>query len=148
MARFQRTATKRVSHALRTASGRQRTVLTAMLEGGSGQGMLWSMDNPSTHDGDMEDLGISTDDYAPLPPASGDFHQAIEHAHGTVFDALQEWMLGQRELPDVDTMKRKINSLFYKLITPQHVADDVAGLPGLWRAVRDAGGSYVGNKWW
>ena len=71
MARFQRTATKRVSHALRTASGRQHTVLTAMLEGGSRQGMLWSMDNPSTHDGDMEDLGISTDDYAPLPPASG-----------------------------------------------------------------------------
>lgn len=148
MARFQRTATQRVSQALRTATGRRRTVLSSMLEGDSGQGMLWSRDNPTAHDADLEDLGISTDDYCPLPPASGDFHRVIEHAHGTLFRAFQAWLLRQRTLPEVETMKRKLTSLFYQLITPEHVASDMAKLPGLWRAVREAGGEYVANKWW
>lgn len=147
MRRFQRTAHQRLSDALRTAAGRQRTLLQAMLDGSSGQGMLWSRDNPSTHDVDLEELGISTDDYAPLPPASGDFHRAIEHAHGTVYNAFQAWLLRQRTLPAVETMKKKIAYLFHKLITPAHVRRDVNKLPGLWRAVRAAGGTYVAYKW-
>lgn len=146
MKQLQRCAVQRVAAALPAASGSRRRVLQRMLDGGTGQGMLWSRDNPQTHDVDLEELGITTDDYCPLPPASGDFHCPIEHVHGILASRFQDWLLPQRTLPSVEQMKQQIESLFFQLVTPESVTADVARLPRLWRAVKAAGGGYVGRN--
>lgn len=145
MAQLLRSTRWRVEAALPDAKHWRRVVLRRMLDGGTGQGILWSRDNPSAHEVDLEELGISTDDYCPLPPASGDFHCPIEHVHGTLASSFQAWLLHHRTLPSVEQMKEKIKELFFEVITPASVTADVARLPRLWRAVKEAGGGYVGR---
>lgn len=107
-------------------------------------GFIWSFDNPTTHDADLAPIGIIETDRCELAPASGDMHKCIEHAHGTLQEALLAWAgtsEGQRKTKPSE-LWAKVEELWVEKITPKHVAADVASLPRLWRYIRDNNGDY------
>ena len=150
MRRFKAAAEKKAHEALRTAKGHQKHVLTAMLEGGPGQGMLWSFDNPSIHaKEELEPIGITGADIADLPACSGDMHHVIEHIHGCVcgeHGGFSTWLAHHRKVTDPKVMEKELTRIFYttKAASVKKSVDD---LPGLWRAIVRAKGGYVDYKW-
>lgn len=145
---FKAAAEAKVARELRTATGQRRRVLAQMMSQEPGQGMLWSFDNPNIHSlEELEAIGISPADRAELPAASGDMHRVIEHVHGTLTTHLQSYIAHARPLPAPAKVQDHLRSLFFSKITISHVNDDLDLLPGLWRAIKAAGGAYVDYQW-
>jgi hypothetical protein len=144
MKELQRAAERRLQEELPHARGARRTRLLKLFKGETN--FVWSMDNPIIHTAaDLAPLGISTDDIAPLPPASGDMHRPIEHVHGILERAMQKWLLSNTA-PDVPSLKAALSSLFFSMITADGVSRDVAKLGQLWDAIVAAGGAYVDRR--
>lgn len=142
MRQLQRAADARLQEALLTAKGARRRRLLRLFKGETS--WVWSLDNPPIHTcNDYSELGISTDDWAPLPPASGDMHRVIEHVHGTLTREMQRWLLCNRGQSDMATLQAALTDLFFRHITQEGVDSDVGKLPALWDAVVEAQGSYV-----
>ncbi len=132
MAEFTREAEAKISQHLRTHPASPLCY-----------GAIWSYDNPSIHDVDLTDLGITEDDRAPLPPQSGDMHKVIEHVHARVCDAFREWVARNPRVTSPTQLRNQFEALFYEVITPASVHADVQSLPALWQWIRDHNGDYA-----
>lgn len=144
MRELRRATDRRLREELRHARGPRRTRLLKLFKGETS--WVWSLDNPPYHtSADFSSIGISTDDFAPLPPASGDMHRAIEHVHGTLQGALQKWLL-YNHTSSVPSLKSALSSLFFSKFTAEGVSRDVATLKPLWEGIVAAGGDYVTRR--
>ena len=110
-------------------------------------GDQWSYDNPSIHDADLAELGITELNRTPLPPQSGDMHKVIEHVHGTLCNAMSEWVARNPKVTKVADLKTQFEALFFKVITPVHVKKDIDSLPEQWRAIKAKEGGFTAVKY-
>jgi hypothetical protein len=110
-------------------------------------GDRWSYDNPSIHDADLAQLGITELNRTPLPPQSGDMHKVIEHVHATLCDAMSEWVARNPKVYKAADLKRQFEQLFFKVITIDHVKKDIESLPDQWRAIKAAKGGWTSVKY-
>lgn len=107
----------------------------------------WSYDNPSIHDADLAQLGITELNRAPLPPQSGDMHKVVEHVHATLCTAMSEWVARNPNVTKSADIKQQFEALFFKHITPAHVKKDIDSLPAQWRAIKANEGGWTPVKY-
>lgn len=78
----------------------------------------------------------------PHPRKSPDMHKVVEHMHAWLTQKMQVWLLSQEgHRVDADAAKQQLQDLFYSYDAASIMAD-VDSLPGTYKAIVAAGGSY------
>ena len=110
-----------------------------MLHGGEDATPVYSYDHASPHDAAeaeelLEKLGI-TQDRAPLPPLSPDFHRVIEHAHGISCKAFEKVLRRLDTKKPIDFYKKLYEKCFREAVQARSVQQDIRGLKQLYKHV-------------
>lgn len=82
------------------------------------------------------------------PPYSPDMHKVIEHPHGTICSALNRWLERRKtNLPNIWEVFKKLEQLFYQLITPESVQKDIKSLKCTFKKVVQLKGAWPPRKY-
>jgi hypothetical protein len=86
----------------------------------------------------------------PHPPHSPDCNKPVEHIHGQLDAMMKTWLSEWREQqptahPTPQLCKDTLVN-FFKSISTQSIADDVATLPDTWQAIVDELGGFISSR--
>lgn len=83
----------------------------------------------------------------PLPVYSPDMHRVIEHAHARAVLHFRQWLYEHPKEVTIGRYKAEFERLFRECCTPDIIAQDVAGLPELYKVVKARSGAWAPRKY-
>jgi hypothetical protein len=81
-----------------------------------------------------------------LPVYSPDLHRVIEHAHARAVLQFRQWLYENPKEVTIGRYKAEFERIFRECCTPQIIAQDVAGLPELYKVVKARNGAWAPRK--
>lgn len=106
--------------------------------------LLWSYDNDKIHQDIIlqSQLRIGGRNRAPLPPYSHDIHRVVEHTLGRLKRRFNLWLYTHPQQRSMQDYMRALQHIFYSIGETKAIADDVASLPSVYRAIKKAKGDW------
>jgi hypothetical protein len=82
-----------------------------------------------------------------LPVYSPDMHRVIEHAHARAVLQFRQWLYENPKEVTIGRYKAEFERIFRECCTPDIIAQDVAGLPELYKVVKARNGAWAPRKY-
>lgn len=92
-------------------------------------------------------LGWCIDMRFALPVYSPDMHRVIEHAHARAVLQFRQWLYENPREVTIGRYKTEFERIFRECCTPDIIAQDVAGLPELYKVVRARDGAWAPRQY-
>jgi hypothetical protein len=83
----------------------------------------------------------------PLFSFDSDMHRVIEHAHARAVLQFRQWLYENPKEVTIGRYKTQFERIFRECCTPDIIAQDVAGLPELYKVVRARDGAWAPRQY-